>query len=51
MPQFYYLGCPGSAASASAMTMLLKGKTVNQAKKMTESDILNELGGLPKLKH
>jgi NifU-like protein involved in Fe-S cluster formation len=48
--KFYYLGCPGSAASASAMTVLLKGKTVNQAKNMTESDILNELGGLPKSK-
>ena len=48
--KFYYLGCPGSAASASAMTTLLKGKTVNQAKKMTEDDILMELGGLPKSK-
>ena len=47
---FYYLGCPGSAASASAMTMLLKGKTLNQAKKMTEDDIMMELGGLPKSK-
>jgi NifU-like protein involved in Fe-S cluster formation len=47
---FYYLGCPGSAASASAMTTLLKGKTVNQAKKMTEDDLLIELGGLPKSK-
>jgi nitrogen fixation NifU-like protein len=48
--KFYYLGCPGSAASASAMTMLLKGKNVTQAKKMTEDDILLELGGLPKSK-
>ena len=48
--KFYYLGCPGSAASASAMTTLLKGKTVNQAKKMTEDDILTELEGLPKSK-
>ena len=47
---FYYLGCPGSAASASAMTTLLKGKTLNQAKKMTEDDIMMELGGLPKSK-
>jgi nitrogen fixation protein NifU and related proteins len=47
---FYYLGCPGSAVSASAMTMLLKGKTVNQAKNMTEDDILKELGGLPESK-
>jgi len=49
--KFYYLGCPGSAASASAMTSLLKGSTVKQAKKMMEDDIINELGGLPKLKH
>ena len=48
--KFYYLGCPGSAASASAMTLLLKNKTFHQAKKLTESDILVELGGLPKSK-
>ena len=47
---FYYLGCPGSAASASAMTSLLKGMTVTQAKNMTEDDILKELDGLPKSK-
>jgi len=41
--KFYYLGCPGSAASASAMTTLLKNKTVNQAKKLTKDDILVEL--------
>lgn len=48
--KFYYLGCPGSASSASAMTELVKGKTVDQAKKITEDDVLNELGGLPKTK-
>jgi len=48
--KFYYLGCPGSASSASAMTTLLKGKTIYQAKKMTGDDILTELGGLPKSK-
>ncbi|MFH1328182.1 MAG: iron-sulfur cluster assembly scaffold protein [Candidatus Bathyarchaeota archaeon] len=48
--KFYYLGCPGSAVSASAMTILSKGKTINQAKKITEEDILLELGGLPKSK-
>ncbi len=48
--KFHYLGCPGSATSASAMTLLLKGKTINQAKKLTEKDILNELDGLPKSK-
>ena len=48
--KFYYLGCPGSASSASAMTELVKGKTVDQAKKITEGDVLNALGGLPKTK-
>jgi nitrogen fixation NifU-like protein len=48
--KYHYLGCPGSAASASAMTTLLKGKTVNQAKELTEVDILEALGGLPKRK-
>jgi nitrogen fixation NifU-like protein len=48
--KFYYLGCPGSASSASAMTTLLKGKTINQAKKITEDAILAELGALPKSK-
>jgi len=48
--KFYYLGCPGSASSASAMTTLLKGKTIDQAKKMTGDNILMELGGLPKAK-
>lgn len=48
--KFYYLGCPGSASSASAMTLLLKGKTVDKAKKITGDDILKEIGGLPKAK-
>jgi nitrogen fixation NifU-like protein len=48
--KFNYLGCPGSAVSASAMTMLLKNKKLNRAKRITESDILAELGGLPKSK-
>jgi nitrogen fixation NifU-like protein len=48
--KFYYLGCPGSASSASAMTTLLKGRTIKQAKKITGADILMELGGLPKSK-
>jgi nitrogen fixation NifU-like protein len=47
---FYYLGCPGSAASTSAMTELVKGKTIEQAKKISEEDLLKELEGLPKQK-
>ena len=45
--KFYYVGCPGSASSASALTLILKNKSVSQAKKFTEKDILEELEGLP----
>jgi nitrogen fixation NifU-like protein len=48
--KFYYLGCPGSAASTSAMTLLVKDKTIEEAKKITENDVLDKLGGLPKAK-
>lgn len=48
--KFQYLGCPGSASSASAITKVAKGKTIEQAKKITEGDVLRELDGLPKLK-
>jgi NifU-like protein involved in Fe-S cluster formation len=45
--KFQCVGCPGVASSASAVTSLLKGKTIEDAKKITESDVFNELGGLP----
>jgi NifU-like protein involved in Fe-S cluster formation len=48
--KFYYVGCPGSAASVSVMIELIKGKPINEVKKLTEHNILNELGGLPKEK-
>jgi nitrogen fixation NifU-like protein len=48
--KFNYLGCPGSAISASAMINLVISKTIEEAKKLTEDDILKELRGLPKPK-
>lgn len=48
--KFQYLGCPGAASSGSALTKLVKDKTLEEAKKITEENILKELGGLPKLK-
>jgi NifU-like protein involved in Fe-S cluster formation len=45
--KFQSLGCPGVATAASAMTSLLKGRTIEAAKEMTEEDVFNELGGLP----
>ena len=48
--KFYYLGCPGAASSASAMTILVQNKTINNAKNLTSKDILNYIEGLPKAK-
>ena len=48
--KFNYLGCPGSASSASAMINLIKGKRIDEAKNLTKDDVLKELGGLPELK-
>ena len=45
-----YLGCLGAVSSGSAMTMIVKGKTLEEAKKLTEGDVLRELGGLPDTK-
>jgi len=45
--KFQFLGCPASAACGSTMTKMVKGKTLAEAKKITEKDILAELNGLP----
>jgi nitrogen fixation NifU-like protein len=48
--KFLYLGCPGLAASGSALTKLMMGKTIREARKITENDILKDLGGLSESK-
>ncbi|MGC8939534.1 MAG: iron-sulfur cluster assembly scaffold protein [Candidatus Bathyarchaeia archaeon] len=48
--RFCYVGCPGSAMSVSAMIGLVKGKSVYEAKKITEHDVISALGGLPEEK-
>jgi nitrogen fixation NifU-like protein len=48
--KFLYVGCPGVGASASAMTNMVKNKTIEEAKKITEKDVLENLGGLPESK-
>jgi nitrogen fixation NifU-like protein len=40
-------GCGTSIASGSMMTELVKGKSVFEAGKINQQDILNALGGLP----
>lgn len=45
--KFQYKGCVGIASSGSALTTLIIGKTVKEAQKISEEDILKELNGLP----
>jgi len=48
--KFQALGCPGALASGSAVTKIIKGKSLDEARKITEKDVLNELDGLPESK-
>jgi len=49
--KFKAFGCGACIASTSAMTEMIKGRTVDYALKLTRDDISRKLGGLPPQKN
>lgn len=48
--KFKTFGCGAAIATSSVSTELIKGKTVEDALKLTNKEVVNELGGLPSVK-
>ncbi len=45
--KFKTFGCAAAIATTSMMTEMVKGKSIEQAMKISDRDILDALGGLP----
>lgn len=45
------LGCGAAIATSSIATEMVKGQSLQDALKLTNKDVANELGGLPKVKY
>ncbi|MFH1029656.1 MAG: iron-sulfur cluster assembly scaffold protein [bacterium] len=45
--KFETLGCAAAIASSSVLTDMAKGKTLDEALKITKEDVVKKLGGLP----
>jgi len=45
--KFQAVGCAGAFASGSALTEMVKGKTLRFAERITEQDLARDLGKLP----
>ncbi|RLI97464.1 MAG: iron-sulfur cluster assembly scaffold protein [Candidatus Aenigmatarchaeota archaeon] len=48
--KFETFGCAAAIATSSMITDMAKGKTLQEAEKITRDDVANYLGGLPPIK-
>ena len=48
--KFKTFGCGAAIATSSMTTELAKGKTIEEAMKITRADVAENLGGLPRIK-
>jgi len=48
---FLAYGCPPTLACGSVLTEMIKGKTVDEAMRLTRKNVLDVVGGLPSRKH
>jgi nitrogen fixation NifU-like protein len=48
--KFKTFGCGAAVATSSMITELARGKTLDEAKKITRTDVADSLGGLPPIK-
>jgi nitrogen fixation NifU-like protein len=48
--RFKTFGCGAAVATSSMITELAKGKTLDEAMKITRKDVADSLGGLPPIK-
>jgi nitrogen fixation NifU-like protein len=48
--KFKTFGCGAAIATSSKATEMIKGRTVDEAAKLTNEEVIQELGGLPSVK-
>lgn len=47
---FKSFGCPGAIATSSMLTALAEGRSVQEARQITDDDVVQALGGIPENK-